>query len=91
MISRRHAKENAGGVPEISRGSSESASDTPGWRPQTSRTPEECQNHARRNILRPSQGREIGARVFRGCRCAQPPANFFHPSGMMRAATADKS
>ena len=84
MISRRHANENAGGVPEISRGLSES--DTPGWRSQTSRTPEGCQNQAWRNILRPLQGREIGADVFRGCRSAQPPANFFHPSGMKLAA-----
>ena len=34
------------------------------------------------DVLRSLRDRMIGATVFRGCRCAQPPANGWHPSGM---------
>ena len=94
MILHHRQSVNAGGVPEGSRGLSESASDTPGQRPTTSCTLKRCQNRSiyRTTILRPLQGRKICAPMFRGCRFAQPPATFCHPSGMkmprLRAATS---
>ena len=90
--SQTRAPQNAGGVPEISRGLSESASDTPGQRSPMARTPEGCQNHSPPIVLRPLRGREICGDVFRGCRCAQPPANGWHPFRMrLRAPTSDSA
>ena len=83
--------ENAGGVPAISRGLSESASDTPGQHSKTSRTPAGCQPRSpHASVLRPLPGRGIHLPVDRGYRGAQPPTNFLYPSGMLRAATSDK-
>jgi hypothetical protein len=80
---------NAGGVPALGRGLSESASDTPGHGAKTKRTPAGCQQRlALPPRLRPLQGREIRGRMFRVCRSAQPPANRLHPSGMRPATTA---
>lgn len=75
---------NPGGVPAISRGLSESTSDTPGHGTKTKRTPEGCQPSVRLPAtLRPVPGRAVSPAFS-----AQPPATRCHPSGMRPAATA---
>jgi len=71
-------KENAEGVPEISRGSSDQRERYPRSTIKTSRTLEGCKSVLfTAQVVRPLQGREISLSGFRGCRCArcaQPPA-----------------
>ena len=40
--------------------------------------------------VRALQGREICLSGFRGCRCAQPPANFSHPFRMLERGSASR-
>ena len=83
MISRQHQSENASGVPEISRGLSDQRKRYPRSVVEMSCTLTGCQHRpATRTVLRSLQDREIFLHGFRGCRVAQPPANFPHPSGM---------
>ena len=40
----------------------------------------------RRTVLAPLRGAVRFVTGFRGCRCAQPPANIWQPSGLTRNA-----
>ena len=80
---------NAGGVPEISRGLKRAALIPPDRSPRFPSTLKGCQNrigHLREIVLAPFQGADVFLTAFRGYRCAQPPANFLHPSGMPPSA-----
>jgi hypothetical protein len=84
--------ENAGGVPEGSRGLRSAATIPPGSRSRNPCTLEGCQNDLVRAFLAPLRGADVFASVVRGYRSrlrfaaarqvAQPPATFLHPSGM---------
>ena len=62
MNSRPRHSENAGGVPAISRGLSESASDTPPVSGRKIMHPGGVQNRSRPILLRPLRGRDINDR-----------------------------
>lgn len=79
--------ENAGGVPESSRGLSDQRERHPRWASKETCTPEGCQSRADiGRVLRPLRGREVFIAVDRGCRrrTPQPPATFRHPFRMPR-------
>src|SRR2546425_477589 len=79
--------QNAEGVPEISRRLRSTATIPPDRRPHLSCTLKGCGNGShvlRRTIPAPRQGAARFSFVVRGYRCAQPPANFRHPVGMLR-------
>ena len=85
--------ENAEGVPDISRG----LSDQRERYPRVSDHPctlglEGCKIASfTTRAVRPLQGREIGLSDFRGCRFAQPPANFSHPFRMTDRGSVSRS
>ena len=73
---------NAEGVQEHSRGLRSAATIPPDVRPHFSCTLAGCENGAgdlRRTILAPRQGADGVLPMVRGYRCAQPPANLWHP------------
>ena len=80
----------AGGLEAISRWSRRNATTPPGWDEKNGRIPEGWQRWADaptrfRDGLRSLRDRVRFAYGFRGYRCAQSPANGWHPSGMAAA------
>ena len=82
---RASRSQNAEGVPEGSRGLRSIATIPPDTRSHFSCTLKGCENGwgvLWRAIRAPLQGAGVLAFVVRGYRCAQPPANVWHPSRM---------
>ena len=75
------------GLGEISRGLRSIATTPPVRVGRLSTTPEGSQNRMRVYILAPLQGAIVFGASYRGCRSAQPPANFFHGFAVSRAAS----
>ena len=82
-VGSRKKRQNAEGVPEISRGLSDQPERYPRSTFKTSRTLEGCKNVLSTTpVVRPLQGREICLSSFPGESLRQPPANFSHPFRM---------